>query len=595
MNGVPGSFLPGLQPALPHLMLVPVLLPLLAAAVMLLLGERRRQASALLNVAVCTINLAVAVALLLWVNGGATTSGAVGGQVGQASAAAIGVYLPGNWTVPFGIVLVADRLTALMLLLVAIVALAALLFAAARWGRAGVFFHPLFMLQVMGLNGAFLTADLFNLFVFFEVLLAASYGLMLHGSGRARVGAGLHYVAVNLCASFLFLLAIALIYRSTGSLGMADIAARIAQLSAAERPLLQAGAALLAVAFLTKAAIWPLNFWLAPAYSAASSPVAGLFVLLSKVGIYAVLRLWSLWFPSSESAAASAAPFGAPVLVWAGLATMTFGTLGTLASQQLARLTSFSLIVSSGTLLAAIGFAANALTASAVFYLLISTLAASALFLLSELIDRSRLIAGVDAYDEAGRAPVPRAAIDPPGVVSVDLQLDPDAQIETMQSQDELPAPIGRPIRAAMAFLGFAFIACVLLIAGLPPLAGFLSKFGLLQAVLARADVGGVGPSAAGWIFVALLALSGAAALIALSRLGIRMFWAAQKRPLPHLRKIEVAPVVGLLVVCLAVSVWPDPTLRYLNATAAALHSPAQYASAVAAARPVPPPQARTP
>ncbi len=584
-----------LLPALPHLMLVPVVLPLLAAAVMLLLGERRRQASALLNIGVCTINLAVAIALLLWVNGGAGAAGTIGGQAGSASAAAIGVYLPGNWTVPFGIVLVADRLTVVLLLLVAIVALTSLLFAAARWGRAGVFFHPLFMLQVMGLNGAFLTADLFNLFVFFEVLLAASYGLMLHGSGRARVGAGLHYVAVNLCASFLFLLAIALIYRATGSLGMADIAARIAQLPASELPLLQAGATLLAIAFMTKAAIWPLNFWLAPAYSAASSPVAGVFVLLSKVGIYAVLRLWSLWFPAVEGAAATAAPFGAPVLIWAGLATMAFGTLGTLAAQQLARLTSFSLIVSSGTLLTAIGLAANALTASAVFYLLISTLAASALFLLSELIDRSRLTAGIDAYDEAGRAPVPGAAIDAPGTLPVDAQLDPDAQVETVRSQDELPAPVGRPIRAAMAFLGFAFIACVLLIAGLPPLAGFLSKFGLLQAVLARADVGGAGPGLAGWAFVALLALSGAAALVALSRLGIRMFWAPQERPLPHLRAIEVAPVVGLLLVCLTISVWPDPALRYLNATAATLHSPAQYASAVAAARPVPPPKARTP
>ena len=494
---------------------------------------------------------------------------------------------------PFGIVLVADRLSVAMLLLVAVVALACGLFAVARWSRAGVFFHPLFMLQLMGLNGAFLTADLFNLFVFFEVLLAASYGLLLHGSGRARVGAGLHYVAVNLCASFLFLLAIGLIYRATGSLGMADIAGRIAQLSPAELPLLQAGVALLAVAFLAKAAIWPLNFWLAPAYSAASSPVAGVFVLLSKVGIYSVLRLWSLWFPQLEGTAPSAAPFGAPVLVWAGLATMAFGALGTLASQQIARLTSFSLIVSSGTLLAAIGLAANALTAGALFYLLVSTLAASALFLLSELIDRSRLIAGVDAYDEAGRAPVPRAAIDPPVAVSVERESVSGAA--AVPWQDELPTPIGRPIRAAMAFLGFAFIACVLLIAGLPPLAGFLSKVGLLQAVLARADVGGIGPGAAGWTFVALLALSGAAALVALSRLGIRMFWSPQQRPLPHLRTIEVAPVAGLLLVCLAVGVWPDPTLRYLSATAALLHSPSQYASAVGAARPVPPPTGRPP
>ncbi|MEO8249832.1 MAG: proton-conducting transporter membrane subunit, partial [Burkholderiales bacterium] len=238
------------QPA--HLMIVPVVLPLIAAALMLLLGEKRRRISALVNVLVCGVNLAVAIALLVWVNGGATGAGA------QEPANALGIYLPGNWPVPFGIVLVADRLSVAMVLLVALVALASVLFAVARWDRAGVHFHALFQIQLMGLNGAFLTADLFNLFVFFEVLLAASYGLALHGSGRARVAAGLHYVAVNLCASFLFLLAVAIIYRVTGTLGMADIAAKIPSVAPADLPLLHAGVALLAVAFLTKAAIWPL-------------------------------------------------------------------------------------------------------------------------------------------------------------------------------------------------------------------------------------------------------------------------------------------------------------------------------------------------
>jgi multicomponent K+:H+ antiporter subunit D len=112
----------------------------------------------------------------------------------------VGVYLPGNWPAPYGIVLVVDRLSAMMLLLTSVLGLAAVLYSVARWDRAGVHFHPLFQLQLMGLAGAFLTADLFNLFVFFEILLAASYGLLLHGSG-GRACAGLHYIAINLMAS----------------------------------------------------------------------------------------------------------------------------------------------------------------------------------------------------------------------------------------------------------------------------------------------------------------------------------------------------------------------------------------------------------
>ncbi len=577
-----------------NLIVLPVLLPLIAAAVMLWLGERRRRrVSAWLNVAVCAVNLAVALLLLAWVDGGAGASGAGTG----GSTAALVVYLPGNWPVPVGITLVVDRLSAALVLLTATVALASVLFAVARWQRAGVHFHPLWQIQLMGLNGVFLTGDLFNLFVFFEVLLAASYGLALHGSGRARVAAGLHYVVVNLIAAFLFLLGIALLYRVTGTLGLAELASRIGVLPADRLPLLQMGAALLAVAFLTKAACWPLNFWMVPVYAAASPPVAGLFVLLSKVGVYAVLRLHTLWFPAT---AADTVPFGGTLLVWVGLATLAFGTLGTLAAQTITRLASFSLVVSSGTLIAAIGFAKNGMTAAALFYLFVSTLAASALFLLSELVDRSRLIAGADAYDAAGRAPVPLTALDPPGVAPIDSALDREAYAETAGSPDELPAPVGRPIRAGLAFLGFAFMACAVLIAGLPPLAGFLSKFNLIAATLANAGgqlqpgaaADAVQIGAAGWTFIALLLLSGAAGLLALSRIGIRAFWAPQQRPAPHLRVIEVTPVAGLLVICVGIGLWPDPVLRYLNAAAAMLHQPAQYVRAVGSAVPKPAPSA---
>ena len=181
------------------------------------------------------------------------------------------MYRLGDWPAPFGIVLVLDRLSALMVLLTSILALAAVVFSLARWHRAGTHFHALFQFLLMGLNGAFLTGDLFNLFVFFELLLAASYGLVLHGSGLARVKAGLHYIAVNLVASLLFLIGVSLIYGVTGTLNMADLAARIPTIAAENRGLLEAGAGVLGVAFLLKAGMWPLCFWLPTTYAAASS------------------------------------------------------------------------------------------------------------------------------------------------------------------------------------------------------------------------------------------------------------------------------------------------------------------------------------
>ena len=362
--------------AVNHLLVAPVLLPLATAALMLLLGEGRRRLKAIANVLSTTLGLALAVSLLV-------------GVAQREAPAAFGVYLPGNWPVPFGIVLVADRLSALLAVLTGCVGLASLLYALARWQHAGVYFHVLFQLQLMGLYGAFLTADLFNLFVFFEVLLAASYGLLLHGGGGERVRAGLHYIAINLVASLLFLIGVAVLYGVTGTLNMADIAQKLPAVPASDRGLLHAGAAILAIAFLAKAGLWPLNFWLPPAYAAASAPAAAVFAVLTKVGVYAVLRLWTLCFPAGAGASAG---FGGDVLVWGGLATLAFGSVGMLASQQLARLAGYSVIASSGTLIAAIGFDAPALSGGALFYLASSTLAGCALFLLVELLERTRQV-----------------------------------------------------------------------------------------------------------------------------------------------------------------------------------------------------------
>ncbi|MBX9833712.1 MAG: cation:proton antiporter, partial [Burkholderiaceae bacterium] len=200
---------------MPHLILAPIALPMVAAGLMLLLREERQRTKVTLNIVATFLGLVVAVLLLVQAKEpGVQTS--------------LGVYLPGNWPAPYGIVLAIDRLSAMMLVLSSTVALATVLFSAARWHRAGVHFHPLFQFQLMGLAGAFLTADLFNLFVFFEIMLAASYGLLLHGSGRPRVSAGLHYIAINLAASSLFLIGVSMLYGITGTLNMADLAQSMA-------------------------------------------------------------------------------------------------------------------------------------------------------------------------------------------------------------------------------------------------------------------------------------------------------------------------------------------------------------------------------
>jgi multicomponent K+:H+ antiporter subunit D len=276
-----------------HLIIAPILLPLAAGALMLLFDERRRRLKQ-------SLSLLTTVALV--VNAWTLLYDVANPDAGSSSTPR--VYLLGNWASSVGIVLVVDRLSALMLTITSILGLTSLLYALARWDRSGPRFHALFLFLLMGVNGAFLTGDIFNLFVFFEVLLAASYGLALHGAGVARTKASLHYIAFNVATSLLFLIGVALIYSVTGTLNMAALTDRVAELPADELVLLQGGAAILGIAFLVKAGLWPLSFWLPGTYGAAPAPVAAVFPILTKVGIYVVLRLTSLVFGDVAGAAA---------------------------------------------------------------------------------------------------------------------------------------------------------------------------------------------------------------------------------------------------------------------------------------------------
>ena len=559
------SFASLVEWAMPHLIIAPILLPMATAALMLVLGDTRRPLKAVVNVLSCVLGVAMAIGLVFWVQ---HTSGVQ----------AVGVYLPANWPVPYGIVLVADRLSAMMVLLTSVLGLAAVLYASARWHKAGVHFHPLFQLQLMGLYGAFLTADLFNLFVFFEIMLTASYGLLLHGSGWARVRSGLHYIAMNLMASSMFLVGVAMLYGVTGTLNMADMAIMVPAIPEDDRGLLHAGAAILAVAFLVKAAAWPLNFWLPSAYSAAAAPVSALFAIMTKLGVYAILRVWTLLFPQDAGVSAL---FGGPVLVGLGLVTLAFGALGIIATQHLGRMAAFCAILSSGTLLAGLGFGQPAVTGGALYYTLGSTLAISAFFLLVELVDRTR---------EVEEKPLYISEIEPDDAFAFPVDLVPTRDVNL---DDDEQALIGRAIPAAMAFLGLAFIVCALTIAGLPPMAGFVGKVVMLSALLNPAGFGeDAGVSGAAWLLLGLLLVGGLLTIIAMSRAGVRYFWATFDRPLPRLRIIETLPI-GALLLLVGVLVWQaDAVLRYVNATARGLHDPKEYIGSVLSAKPLPSPTA---
>jgi multicomponent K+:H+ antiporter subunit D len=507
--------------AVNHLIVAPIVLPLVAGALCALLGPRAPRFTAALSLAATLGLLAVAVTLMR-----------------QASSGVVQPYLLGNWDAAFGIALVLDRLSALMLVLTALVALISLLYALAGDHRRGAHFHALFQFQLMGLCGAFLTADLFNLFVFFEVLLSASYGLMLHGHGagqRERLKATVHYVIFNLAGSALFLIAVSLLYGITGTLNMADLSLRLAALPPENAALAQAAALMLLVVFAVKAALLPLYFWLPDAYASATAPVAALFAIMTKVGVYAIARTTTLLFAEGATAQVFT-----PVLPALALATLVLAAVGVLAARRLRGLVAYLVVGSAGTLLLCIGLATRDSVAAGLFYLANSTLVAAAWFLIADRVANAR--------------------------ASGDALLNPTALA-----------------RGGWAPLGIAFFIAAVAVAGMPPLAGFFGKALLLQAA---------GDTAwAAWS-VALVIGSSLGVIVGLARAGSSIFWkpgaALSAAPSPHHALHTSAIVLGLSLVAGA-SAFARPLSAYTDAAASQLFERGAYIQAVLGARPVPP------
>lgn len=450
-------------------------------------------------------------------------------------------YLLGAWPAPFGIVLVLDRLSATMLLLTATLGFAAVLYSMAGWDRRGRSFHALFQFQLMGVNGAFLTGDLFNLFVFFEVMLIASYGLMLHGGGPKRLTGGFQYVAINLVGSTLFLFAVGVIYGVTGTLNMADIAQKAASVAPGDVALLRTGALLLLIVFAIKAALAPLHWWLPTAYAAAPGPSAAMFMIMTKVGAYSILRSQTLIFGADAGPLANLA---APWILPAGLATLAVGALGALASRTMLTLACFAVVWSMGSLFVALGLFSEAGISAALYYLVHSTLTGAALFLLADMLVQWRAGSGD--------------------------QLTP-----------------GPRMKRASLFGGLFFVGAIAM-AGMPPLSGFIGKLFIL-------DAGRASPASV-WIWGLILATS-LVVTLAFARAGSALFWkldvgADAAKVQEHLEAkahaahgasltLPAAICASLLAATALLTIMAGPVKRELDATARQTLEPQTYVRAV--------------
>ena len=393
---------------------LPIVTPLLGAAVSILVG-RSRVAQRVVGIVVLGSLVVVSVALLVVVDRDGTLVAEAGG-----------------WRAPMGITLVADRFAAVLLVVAEITLFAVLVYAIGEPGaeRNHVGFQSAYLVLAAGVAASFLTGDLFNLFVAFEMMLTASYVLLTLGGRREQVRSGMTYIVISLIASTLFVTALALLYSATGTVNMADLAIRMGEIPAGVR---SAFAVLLVVVFGIKAAVFPLYFWLPDSYPTAPSPITAVFAgLLTKVGVYALIRTQLLLFTDDARPAT--------LLLSIAAATMVVGVLGAIAQDDIRRILSFTIISQIGYMVMGLGFFSLAGVAAVVFSMIHHMIVKTGLFLIGGLIDHT--------------------------------------------SGSSRLSHIGDMVRTT-PFLAAMFLVSALSLSGIPPLSGFVSKFALVDAGIA--------------------------------------------------------------------------------------------------------------
>ena len=459
------------------------------------------------------------------------------GYLINSSQGQINVYTLSEWAAPFGIVLVLDQLSALMLVLTYTLALPIVWYASKEWDIRGRYFHAMVHFLLMGLSGAFLTGDLFNLFVFFEILLMASYVLLLHGQGKARFQLGVHYVAINLLASAMFLIGLGMIYGSVGSLNMADVARLMPTLAGDEHKLAVAGGLMLFVVFGIKAAMLPVGLWLPKTYAVATTPVAALFTIMTKVGIYAIIRVNGTVFDDEYSH-----QILMNCLLFIGVITSLYGAFGAIGTERLRRFVGFMILSSVGTILIAIAMNSTQAWAGALYYMVHSTLIGAAFYILCGWITSQR------------------------------GEFKDHFKIAPQMKQNKL--------------VSIVYFIIALMMAGLPPFSGFFGKVFILQAS---------GQSEHQMLIIFTVLLVSLLSILAFTRVGFILFWRSsrpeQDENSEEFSKYESLPskaparndrVIYLLLLSLtAYVVFAAPIYQYNYQTAAQIKTNPIYEAAL--------------
>ncbi|MDG3010021.1 Na+/H+ antiporter subunit D [Rhodococcus sp. D2-41] len=518
---------------------LPVLVPLLTAAITLVLGRRPRAQRAVTIIALTAV-LLVSCALLYLADRDGTHSLAVGGW--DASTGNVG---------PLGIALVSDRLSALMLVISAVVLLAVMVYSVGQGVRDGdenqpvSIFQPTYLVMTAGICNAFLAGDLFNLFVGFEVLLTSSFVLLTLGASADRVRAGISYVMVSMVSSLVFLAGIAFAYAATGTLNLAEMATRLDGIPGGTRTAIFA---VLMVAFGIKAAVFPLSTWLPDSYPTAPAPVTAVFAgLLTKVGVYAMIRAHTLLFPGGSLD---------DVLMVCGLLTMLVGILGAIAQADIKRLFSFTLVSHIGYMVFGIALSTHYGLMGAIYYVAHHIIVQATLFLVVGLIER-----------QAGSSSLRRLG----------------------------------GLAAASPLLAILFLVPALNLGGIPPFSGFIGKIALLQAGVDH-------PSVLSWTLVAGGVITSLLTLYVVARIWTKAFWRpradapegdlADERPavllddssdiafadrddVGRMPAAMLLPTVALVAVGLALTVFAGPMIGYTGRTATDLMDRSIYIDAV--------------
>jgi len=486
-----------------------VIVPLLGASLAVLTAPWR-WAQRVISLIALTINVVVSVVLLVDVDDGEML-----------------VMQAGGWKVPLGITLVVDRLSAVMLVVSSLMLLSVLVYAIGQGAEESRYasFNPVYLVLAAGVSASFVTGDLFNLFVAFEMMLVASYVLLNLGGRPGQVRSGMSYVVISLVASTFFITALALIYAATGTVNMAELSQRIPELSDGVRT---GFSLLLILVFGIKAGLFPLFFWLPDSYPTAPGAITAVFAgLLTKVGVYAIIRSQTLLFPPE-------AQQGSFLLVLAGF-TMVIGVLGALAQDDLRRMLSFHIVSHIGYMIFGLALFTLAGIAGAVFYVVHHIVVKTALFLVAGLVERR---AGSDRLSR-----------------------------------------IGGLVRSA-PMIAVLFALPALSIAGLPPFSGFVGKFALV----------GSGIESDEWAIVAVSLIVSLLTMYVMVRIWSGVFWGEPEDPaiaswiasdesrVPHLMTGAATAVVGLSV---ALMIFAGPLYDYSKRTAEDLLAPDSYVEAV--------------